>query len=110
MKKSKLFLSLLSMCFALAVLCFGVYAANQVNYSISGNITYTVEDCYVEVNTKVYTLGTRQYYADLHHIVDATYPSLSESNITIELEDGSDLTLTYLKKYNIDKTSTKIII
>ena len=54
MKKSKLFLSLMSLCFALAVLCFGVYAANQVNYTLSGSVSYEVSDAYVTVTTRVY--------------------------------------------------------
>ena len=57
MKKSKLLLSLLSLCFSLAVLCFGVYAANQVNYVMSGSISYLVTDAYVEVTTDVYKYG-----------------------------------------------------
>ena len=55
MKKSKLFLSIVSLCFSLAVLCFGVYAVNQVNYQISGSISYDVQDCYVEINTSIYS-------------------------------------------------------
>ena len=54
MKKSKLFLSIMAFCFSLAVLCFGVYAAGQVDYTIGGNISYVVSDAYVEVETKVY--------------------------------------------------------
>ena len=54
MKKSKLFLSIVSLCFSLAVLCFGVYAAGQVAYTISGTISYGVSDAYVDIDTKVY--------------------------------------------------------
>ena len=54
MKKSKLIMSVVTLCLALAVLCFGVYAVQTVNYSLSGNITYEVTDAFVEVQTKVY--------------------------------------------------------
>ena len=54
MKKSKLIMSVASLCLAIAVLCFGVYAVQTVNYSLSGNITYEVTDAFVEVQTKVY--------------------------------------------------------
>ena len=54
MKKSKLLLSIISLCFSLAVLTFGVFAANQVNYTISGNISYAVTDAYVQITTRMY--------------------------------------------------------
>ena len=54
MKKTKLFLSISGLCFALSVLVFGVFAATQVDYSISGQIIYEVTDAYVEVDTKIY--------------------------------------------------------
>ena len=88
MKKSKLFLSIVSFCFALSVLCFGVYAAGQVDYTINGNITYNVSDCYVKVETKVYSVPSLQDLGDLYEICDelgeSTYSSL-----------GSSKTLTY---------------
>lgn len=60
MKKFKLAMSLATMCFALAVLCFGVFSAMQVNYNIGGTISYEVTDAFVKVNTKVYK-GTNLY-------------------------------------------------
>ena len=60
MKKFKLAMSLATMCFALAVLCFGVFSATQVSYNIGGTISYEVTDAFVKVNTKVYK-GTNLY-------------------------------------------------
>ena len=59
-RKSKLFLSLASMMFAVALLCFGVYAALSVTYTISGSVVYEVKDVFVNIQTSVYvsTLGT----------------------------------------------------
>ena len=54
MKKTKLFLSIASLCISLAVLCFGVFAATKAEYSISGKMTYEVVDAYIEVDTTVY--------------------------------------------------------
>ena len=51
------------MCLSIAVLCFGVFSAVSVSYSISGTISYTVTDAFVKVNTKVYS-GTNQYTTD----------------------------------------------
>ena len=63
MKKGKLILSLSLMCLSITVLCFGVFAAASVSYSISGTISYTVTDAFVTVSTKVYR-GTNQYATD----------------------------------------------
>ena len=62
MKKFKLFTTMLSFCFALAVLCFGVYAASTVDYTLSGNISYDVNDAYVNIVTKVYS--SAEYYGN----------------------------------------------
>ena len=70
MKKAKLLASIVSLCFALAVLTFGVFAANQVNYAISGNISYEVTDCYVEVQTKVYTYPSHLAESELAAVVE----------------------------------------
>ena len=43
---------------AIAVLCFGVFAAIKVTYTVSGNISYEVNDAYVEIDTKIYTSTT----------------------------------------------------
>ena len=51
------------MCLSIAVLCFGVFSAVSVSYSISGTISYTVTDAFVKVSSKVYK-GTNQYKTD----------------------------------------------
>ncbi len=53
-RKSKLFFSLVSLCFSIAVLCFGVYSALSVSYSISGSVSYEIKDVFVSVTRKVY--------------------------------------------------------
>ena len=55
MKKFKLLASIASMCLAIAVLCFGVFAASTVTYTISGTISYDVSDVFVNVKTTVYS-------------------------------------------------------
>ena len=101
MKKSKLFLSLMSLCFSLAVLCFGVYAAGQVDYTISGTISYIVEDAYIEMHTAVYTFegedmptsrGDLKALADLFE--DQDYSSFSS------IANSNDLTQVGTSTYN----------
>lgn len=65
MKKFKLLASIASMCLAIAVLCFGVFAASNVTYQISGTISYDVSDVFVNVKTTVYSYANNLSEADL---------------------------------------------
>ena len=101
MKKSKLFLSMLSLCFALAVLCFGVYAANQVNYEISGTISYVVSDCYIDMHTIVYAYDgdmptTR---SNLKNLADL-FPDDTEYTSFASIASSNDLTQVGVSSYN----------
>lgn len=59
MKKGKLLLSIMGICMALAVLCFGVYAsAIPHRYGLGGNIGYKVTDAYVQITTTTYKYST----------------------------------------------------
>lgn len=53
-KKSRLILSIVCICFAVAILGFGVYAATSVTYTISGTITYQATGVFATVDTSVY--------------------------------------------------------
>ena len=53
-RKSKIFLSLVSLCFSVAVLCFGVYSALSVSYTLSGSVSYELNDLFVEASTNIY--------------------------------------------------------
>ena len=53
-RKSKIFLSLVSLCFSVAVLCFGVYSALSVSYTLSGSVSYELSDVFVYIETKLY--------------------------------------------------------
>ena len=71
-KRFRLFSTILSLCFALCVLTFGVYAASTVTYTVSGNVSYTMDDVLVTVTT--YT----SYVADAHGAQSSTtVPSLN---------------------------------
>ncbi len=53
-RKFKLFFSLASLCLSVAMLCFGVYSAMSVNYSVSGSVSYEVRDVFVNIELSVY--------------------------------------------------------
>lgn len=96
MKKFKLLASIASMCLAIAVLCFGVFAASTVTYTISGTISYEVSDVFVNLTTTVYScdqkLTTEAMNTLAGKITDAT-----AENQTVDTT-----TLTYVT----DKTGT----
>ena len=69
-KKLKLLTSLSTFCLAIAVLCFGVFAAIKVTYSVSGTISYEVNDAYVEIQTKLYKSQSYMSKLDLRNKVD----------------------------------------
>ena len=101
MKKSKLFLSLMSLCFSLAVLCFGVYAAQQVDYQISGNISYDVSDAYVDMHTMVYTFDGDMPTSrkDLKALADL-FPDETEYTSFASIASLNDLTQVGTSAYN----------
>ena len=76
-RKSKLFFSLVSLCFSIAILCFGVYSAMQVSYSVSGSVSYEVTDAFVEITTNVYASSERMEQSTLNsnaqNLEDPTY-------------------------------------
>ena len=55
-RKTKLFFSLVSLCFSIAVLCFGVYSAMSVSYTVNGSVSYTIQDVFVSWTTRVYRM------------------------------------------------------
>ncbi len=64
-KRSRLFLSITALMFCLGIMCFGVYAATSVSYTLSGHISYEVNDVFVDIETRHYisqasTLGEAQ--------------------------------------------------
>ena len=53
-RKFKLFFSLASLCLSVAMLCFGVYSAMSVSYTVNGSVSYEVKDVFVNINTRIY--------------------------------------------------------
>ena len=88
MKKTKLLISVISVCFALAVLCFGVYAAHQISYDLSGTLTYRVYDVYMNVETSVYYspthLSQEQIYTKIDSIINSETPNYTTLGLTAE--------------------------
>ena len=75
-KKLKLLVSLSTFCLAIAVLCFGVFAAIKVTYTVSGSISYEVTDAHVDISTTVYYSASQmtegELYKNIQEIEDET--------------------------------------
>lgn len=88
-KKAKLFMTIASMCLAVAVLCFGVFSATQVSYTIGGSISYEVDDVFVKINTKIYSTPNQKTASEMN--TDIT--TLASKTFT-QIEAITDYTLT----------------
>ena len=126
MKKFKIFFSMISLCFAMAVLVFGVFAINQIDFRISGHLNYTVNDAYINIETSVlYSssyLEESEIYEKIEDIVSESahglstlaletnldYNSLTDRNagdnsksFDIQFEDGEGGRLVYFIKMKV---------
>ncbi|MBO5884354.1 MAG: leucine-rich repeat domain-containing protein [Clostridia bacterium] len=54
MKRARLIVSIITCFFAVAVLCFGVFAAVNTGFSLGGQLEYEVNNAFVDIETKVY--------------------------------------------------------
>ena len=110
MKKTKFVLSIISVCFAIAIMAFGVFAATQVTYTVTGKVSYTVTDAYVKITTKVYKFGGTTgvttektdeanvaalgAIADIFKVTDGQEGQLEATVKQIDGKDTTNVTLT----------------
>ncbi len=88
-KKSKLLLSLCTLMFCIGVMCFGVYAATSVSYTLSGHITYEVNDVFVDIDTTLYA-SKKDLYTSQSNIAEDMH------SISSALESGTSVPTTNL--------------
>ena len=70
MKKMKLLMSLSMLCLSIAMLCFGVFAASSVTYTISGTISYQVSEVFCKITCDVYRTSKETASAALKTAAD----------------------------------------
>ena len=70
-KKLKMVFSIMTFCFVMLSLCFGVHASVSVSYTLDGDINYTVTDTVVDVTTKLYSSDKVLSYAQGADIADS---------------------------------------
>lgn len=92
-KKSKFLLSILACVFCICALCFSVYAATNVQFSIQGSISYDAADVFAEFNIAIYR--------------DQTLTQEEAYTKTYELENmgATNINLPYAQGYNSDGSS-----
>ncbi len=94
-KKLKLLLSMASMCFAVALFCFGVYASLSVQYSISGQVSYTVNNAFVNIHTKVYKYNEKNNITSGTEIIN----TLKDKSFD-EIEINDSFSVIYEHQYS----------
>ena len=92
-KKSKLLLSILACIFCIGALCFGVYAATNVQFSIQGSISYDAADVFAEFNIAIYRDQT------------LTQDEAYEKTYELENMGATNINLPYAQGYNSDGSS-----
>ena len=106
-RKSKIFLSLASLCLSLMVLCFGVYSAVQVSYSISGSISYEVSGAYANITTKVY--GLDEFLASDDISTNEMLGMMMDSTINTPIPDLDNKALSDLSFEELESTGLGFI-
>ncbi len=102
-KRSRLLLSLCTLMFCVAVMCFGVYAATSVEYTLSGHISYDVsDDVFVDVDTTLYAssestlLDSKANLAqNMEDIVTKLESDATVSSVSLAKQTYSDHESTY---------------
>ena len=75
--------------FCLGIMCFGVYAATSVSYTLSGHITYDVNDVFVDIDTTLYA-SKKDLYTSQSNIAEDMH------SISSALESGASVPTTNL--------------
>ena len=100
-RKSKLLLSLMSLCLSVAVLVFGVYSAMSVSYQVTGNVSYNVQDVFVKIDLSVYKstlqnpLDLETHKGNITTIQNATSLPVADTQVIAEMKDS-------VETYNIE--------
>ena len=84
-KKSRLFMTVGSLCLALAILCFGVFAASTLAYNVSGSITYTVSDVFCSIGTQVFKSDVTQSIVDNDAFLELS--GVTYTKVSTQVED-----------------------
>ena len=77
-KRAKIITTIASLCLAVALMAFGVYAATQVSFNVASKVSFTVRDVFVDIAGKI----------ELQDNVGGTFNLSYDSDYTRTEEDG----------------------
>ena len=103
-KRSKLIMSIVTLVLCLGVMCFGVYSATNVTYTIGGNITYELNDVFVDVDTELYA-STQDYHNTKGDMATALYTLYQYYNVNNQ-SGTIDPIITKVDSYQDSGSST----
>ena len=94
------------MCLTLAILCFGVFAATSVTYTISGTVSYQIVDVFAKINAYVFKVTDQTSSADMKKNIDTLATMLPE-NIQ-NSATASNSNLSYVFDQKLDEFDTTV--
>ncbi len=94
--KVSLLLSIIMLCVSLLVLCFGVYSVTNVQFNLNGNFTYTVDQVFATIETKVYASNV---VANTKTILSGYANQMKAENVPTTLGTNNDA-VTNLTEYD----------
>ncbi len=90
-RKFKLFATVASLCLSVALMAFGVYAATSVSYSVSGTVTYQMQDVLVTVTTQTENVtDSHQGYED-GNVTELSYANAQQIDTYTSYNTGTNL-------------------
>ena len=105
-RKFKLFFSLASLCISVAMLCFGVYSAMSVNYSVSGTVSYEVTDVFAKIDLSVYRSTSTAPIGSTENSTNASKIQSAEDIVSLGFEK-LDQFEDSVSSYNPDNPETE---
>lgn len=101
-KKTKLLVTILSLCLTISLFTFSVYAATQVNYQVQGNVTYRIRDVLATITTNIAKSNTHQGFTN----ITATMPNndFGEDELFDEYCTYSNNQIDQDEEYSPDKS------
>ncbi len=106
-RKVKILLVMVSLCLSIFMVCFGVYSAMNVGYTLNGSVTYELTDVFVDIKTTLY-MSTSDEMTDVSMLKNkiaefaSSLPTSGASN-TIKHSTYNDTYQSYTQEEGLSK-------
>lgn len=106
-KKAKILTTVASLCLAVALMAFGVYAMTQATMAVTAKVTFTVQDIFADITLDAYTVSADATPVETRVETQATRTTYSTVSGKLEaINAGNADTLTAWTPTTADLTST----